>query len=158
MLAVLQRACYECVIDSWRHLTIVIEATSSHEFTHRANRFDATGSADERRHTSFLPDSELILDALAWAAQGDLIDEFIGYSGDRFVLFAGEVEVLNCLCRFLVTVPAGEVVVEVLSPRAHASDVQRQIRLHVHAASVYVIADYDADGWRDVEFVKCLSI
>src|SRR5207244_1030302 len=108
----------------------------AHEFTHCANRFDVACSTNERCHPSFLPYGELILDALPRAAQRNLIDEFIGYGGDRFVLLAGEVVILNGLCRFLVTVPAREVVIEVLSPRAHPPDVQRKIRLHVHAASV----------------------
>ena len=39
-----------------------------------------------------------------------------------------------------VPVAAGEVVVEVLSARAHSADVQREIRLDVHPARINVIA------------------
>ena len=70
---------------------------------------------------------------------------------DRFALAAAEVELLDALGVLLPAVPAHERVVEVLALRAHAADVEREIRLQRVAQRLHVVADEDVDGRRDLE-------
>src|SRR5207247_2646482 len=128
------------------------------EFAHGANRFDVVGSADERGDSSFSPRAKLILNSLARTTEGGLVDQFVGHSGDGFVLFPGEVEVLNGLCRFFVAVAARQLVIKILSARAHPADVERQVRLHLHATLIDIIADYNAYGGSDVEICERFSV
>ena len=51
----------------------------------------------------------------------------------------------------LVAELLGEIVVEVLRPRAHAADVERELRLQRIAAGLQIVAHGDADIGRDVE-------
>ena len=71
---------------------------------------------------------EAIADALLRAEQRDLVDHLERDRGGGLLLLAVEVEVLDLLRRGFEAVAAREVVVEVLAPRAHAADVQRDHR------------------------------
>ena len=66
-------------------------------------------------------------------------------------LLPGEVEVLDLAGGVLVSVPAGEVVVEVLPARAHPADVQRVVRLQELAARLDVVDEDGRRGGGDVE-------
>src|SRR6185436_5221221 len=58
----------------------------------------------------------------------------------------------------LIAVAASEIVVKVLSARAHSSDVQGEVRLHSHTASIDIIARDHRYSRRNVEASKRLSI
>src|SRR6185436_19298106 len=67
------------------------------------------------------------------------------------------VQVLDGLRRRLEAVAAGEVVVEVLAARAHAADVERQLRLHAVEARLHIVADEHAHADGDVEVANGLA-
>src|SRR5215213_10145465 len=83
---------------------------------------------EQGRHARLAPRTEPVADALARADQRHLVDELVGYSGDRFTLLPAELQLLNALRLFLVAVPLDERVVEVRTARAHAADIEREHR------------------------------
>ena len=63
-------------------------------------------------------------DVALGAAERGRLEELVGHGGRGLVLLAVEVEVLDLLGLGLVAVAAGQVVVEVAAPGAHAADVE----------------------------------
>ncbi len=80
-----------------------------------------------------------------------LDQEVLRDGGLGFLLVAGQVEVLDLLGRLRVAEPAGQVVVEVAAPGAHAADVERPPRPGQLVQMVDVVADRQRDADMDVE-------
>src|SRR5713226_2430882 len=123
-----------------------------------ANRTDILSAADQRGHASFAPGGKPFANALTRAAKRDLVDQVIGHGCDGVVLLAGKVKVLDLLRCVFIAVAAREIIVKILTARAHPADVQGEVWFHLHSASVDVIADDNAHGWSDVEVGESLSV
>ena len=106
---------------------------------------------DECGNAGVVPGLDAVRDPFFRAAEGDLVDERVRDRRDGLLLPVLKVELLDDGSLLLVTVPAGEVVVEVLARGAHASDVEREIRFHGVEALFEVGTQSDGDTGSDVE-------
>src|SRR3546814_9221186 len=87
-----------------------------------------------------LPGLQPVLDPVGVADEAQLVHELVWYRCDGLRPATAEEGVLDLRRRILVAVALGEVVVEILGPRAHAADVQREFRLDRVAAGLEVVA------------------
>src|SRR3546814_5772556 len=97
------------------------------------------------------------LDPVGVADEVQLVHELVRYRCDGLRPATAEEGVLDLRRRILVAVALGEVVVEILGPRAHAADVQREFRLDRVAAGLEVVAHADAHIGADVERLQVLA-
>src|SRR5690348_6965700 len=109
------------VVETSQRLT----AHSEQQFGYGLQGFGLGGATDDGGGARSLPRLQQLGDALLGAAEGNLIHERVGNGSGGGFLLAVEVEVLDLLGSGFVAVAAGEVIVEVLAPSAHAADVER---------------------------------
>src|SRR5262249_42669513 len=92
-----------------------------------------------------LPHREAVLDALGWAHQCRLLDECVGHCGGGLLPASRKEGILDLDGRGLKAQAFDEVVVEILRPCAHATNVERHFRLERIAAGRNILAHGDAD-------------
>src|SRR4051812_22680780 len=68
---------------------------SARELGHQADCLDLRRADDKRADLRGLPRLEAIADALLGAAEVERVDERVGHRGDRLLLLAREIEVLD---------------------------------------------------------------
>src|SRR4051812_25494567 len=121
------------------------------ELGQRLQRLGLRGAQDECRHGRLAPGLEPLGDPLLRPDQRDGVDELVGHRRDRFPLLAAEVELLDPLGILLPAVAADERVVEVPALRAHAADIERDVRPERVAQRSHVVADEHARRRGDLE-------
>src|SRR5207245_2843760 len=86
------------------------------------------GPDDQRVDARVAKGADLGLRAVARSDDRDEVDELVGEREHCLGLLAGEIQVLHLFGLTLESVARNQAVVEVLLPRAHATDVQRKDR------------------------------
>ncbi len=98
-----------------------------------------------------------MLDPVRRADERGLVDERIGHGGSRRLALAGKEQILDLGRGGLIAHALDEIVVEILVPRPHATDVERELRPDRVAADLDVVAHADAHVRRDIELGERLA-
>src|SRR5213594_969690 len=106
------------VVDPLRpdHVAVSVERSFDHtgsesNFCHQPDGVELAADA-ERRHAGGFPLRQALADALARAAQRDIVDERVRHRGFRFGLAAGYIQILDLARGLLVAVATDDLVVD----------------------------------------------
>ena len=105
----------------------------------------------EHRDAGVAVRGDAVLHEAGVADERHAVDELLGYERSRRLAIAAEVRVLDRVRFLLEAIPPEHLVVEVLVPRAHAAEVQRERGAGVVAQVVDVVTDRKCTTGDDVE-------